>query len=178
MAIVFPEGTQTYPGGVIQARTFCQTATVYGQNQQNQWQTFFTWTNALTVKGDTNSKIILSSSVNADINGGSAGHFWRWMYSINQSNWYWFGTDYPQSASNRVHCHYQMSTDNGRDQVLRTPWIEHRGFANNTQLSFRLEGYQISGASQFMINRATDDSDNSNSGRTTSTVTVWEVNNP
>ena len=179
MAIIYPEGTQSYPAGIIQVRSNIQRSPIYGQNQQNQWQTMFTWNSAMTLKA-ANSIVWLMGSANTNVTGGSVGHFWRWQYSTNGSTWSWFGQE-PSSYGNRVAVHFSMRNNGYQDDILRTPVIFHsNNWAAGTTLHFRLQSYQISGASPLLLNVAgqNDGNNNNNSQRGVTTTMAFELQNP
>ena len=180
MAINFANGgTQTGPAGLVQVQQWHINGVVSSAASQSAWYDFIGGGNnyGITLK-TANSDIILTSSLNLDVNGGSTGQFLKWQYRIGSSG-SWTDFNVATASGSRRQAHFALKTSNQNDprhrnhrQVLET------NLSAGTTLYFKLQTWLIPGAQYIKINHAQNDSDTTSNCRTTSYIFLEEFNNP
>ena len=177
MAINFANGgTQSHPAGLIQVVSYFLDYASTCNSNQSAWYDWISGFN-ITTKA-ANSEIILHTSLNGDVTGGSTGHFARMIYSTNNSSWSTFNN--PSNYGSRQQSHWAWRNTSGSyDPFHRShrQILDINHSAGQT-IYFKLQSYLIPGAATQVLNRGQNDGNNNNNVRATSYVILEEFVNP
>ena len=180
MAINFSGGQQNAPSALIQVQAWHLNTIHSSNSNQSAWYDFIGAGNnyGITLKRD-NSTIILHQSLNMDQNGGSTGHFYRWLYRIGTGGSWTSFNNAVNTGSNRRIIHHGMDGDQSNDMRHRAHrQILTTSSAAGTTFFFKLQSYLIPGAAYIKINHANNDNDTTSNARGSSYIFLEEYSNP
>lgn len=176
MAINFANGgTQSHPAGLIQVVPYLINYATTCNSSQSAW---YDWISGfdITTKA-ANSKIILHTSLNGDVTGGSTGHYARMLYNAG-GGWSTFNS--AVSNGSRIQAHWAWRNTSGAYDCFHR---SHRQILDVSHsagqvINFKLQSFLIPGAATQVLNRGSNDADNGDNVRATSYVIIEEYVNP